>query len=287
MIMLDQQSTGQAGEAMAPANAKSDVNGTSDAIQKVRAIETHSQQAQEFADSYRELNVDSYQSCFAYSRHRLEQWLHRYLPENGEGLRLLDVGCGTGHHMASLRQRGFEVAGVDGSAEMLEQARANNPGVEIKQADVESIPFADASFDFVLCVEVLRYLPQISSCLQEMARVLKPGGICLATAAPLWSLNGYPIVNRAAGMMPLGNLVRLKQFFTTSRDLRRECRKAGFIEPMVHGVYFGPVNWVEHLAPSSLPNFLRSWEPLDNKVANNPIGREFSNMFLLRAVREG
>ena len=255
-------------------------------MQKERAIETHSQQAQEFADSYRQMaDVDPYQTCFTYSRRRLDQYLKKYLPENGEGLRVLDVGCGTGHHMAALRQRGFEVAGVDGSADMLEQARANNPGVEIHLSDVEKIPFPDASFDFVLCVEVLRYLPQISPCLHEMARVLKPGGVCLVTAAPLWSINAYPIVNRAASMVPMGDLVRLKQFFTTARTLRRESRKAGFSNPVVHGVYFGPLNWVEHLAPKSLPNFLRRWESLDEKVADNRLGRDLCNMYLLRAVR--
>jgi len=254
-------------------------------IQKELAIQQHSIQAAEFARRYRDLQEDAYRSCFAYSRKRLGVLLDSYIPRQGDGLHLLDVGCGTGHHMASLRERGFEVAGVDGSNEMLDQARANNPGADIRQADVESIPFADASFDFILCIEVLRYLPDSSQCIREMARVLKPGGVCLATAAPLLNLNGYWLVNRMANLVRIGDLVRLRQFFTTSRPLRREFVSAGFCEPRISGVYIGPVNWVERLAPKVLPPILKSWEQIDAALADKPGLREFSNMFLVHAVK--
>jgi ubiquinone/menaquinone biosynthesis C-methylase UbiE len=187
--------------------------------------------------------------------------------------------------MASLRARGFEVAGLDGSEEMLQQARANNPGADIRQADVEDIPYADGSFDFVLCIEVLRYLPDSSRCIREIGRVLKPGGVCLATAAPVLNLNGYWLVNRIANMVEVSNLVRLKQFFTSSSKLRREFLEAGFAEPRVHGVYFGPVNWIERLVPSALPSALRAWEPVDAAIADLAFVREFSNMFLVNAVK--
>jgi ubiquinone/menaquinone biosynthesis C-methylase UbiE len=256
-------------------------------IQKQRAIALHSLQAQEFAAAYRGLEADAYRSCFTYSRRRLDLLLERHLPQRGAGLRLLDLGCGTGHHLARWRQRGFMVTGVDGSTEMLAQARANNPGVELQQADVEALPFADGSFDVVLCLEVLRYLPGSARCIQEMARVLKPGGICLATAAPVFNLNGYWLVNRLAHLIPLGDLVRLKQFFITSHRLRREFTAAGFDAPTVYGVYCGPINWAERLAPALLPRLLRAWEPLDAAWADRAWLREFSNMFLARAVRRG
>jgi ubiquinone/menaquinone biosynthesis C-methylase UbiE len=189
--------------------------------------------------------------------------------------------------MAELRERGFDVVGVDGSEDMLRQARALNPSSEIYCADVERLPFPDAFFDFVLCIEVLRYLPQSSECLREMARVLKPGGMCLFTALPLLNLNGYWLVNRLAGLLRPRNLVHLRQFFTISSQIRRQCLEARLLSPLVVGVYFGPVNWVERLAPVFLPRFLKSWERLDTILADRPALREFSNMFLVRAVREG
>ena len=255
--------------------------------QKQQAIETHSIQADEFAERYRTKAADAYGSCFTYSRKRLDVWLERYLPARGDSPRLLDIGCGTGEHMARYGARGFEVAGVDGSEKMLEYARANNPGAEIKQADVEAIPFPDSCFDFVLCIEVLRYLPDSRRCVQEIARVLKPGGVCLATAAPVFNLNCYWLVNRAANLVRIGDLVRLKQFFTTSSGLRHEFAAAGFGKPSIHGVYFGPINWVERLAPRALPRLLKTWEPMDASLSDVPLLREFSNMFLVHAVRRG
>lgn len=254
--------------------------------QKQFAIDQHSSQAGQFAERYRDLSADVYGSCFTYSRRRLDSLLERFLPARGAGLSLLDVGCGTGYHMASLRARGFNVAGIDGSEEMLEHARINNPGAEIRQADVEAIPFPDSSFDFVLCIEVLRYLPDSAACIREMARVLKPGGVCLATATPVFNLNGYWLVNRIASAVKVGDLVRLKQFFTTSSRLRREFAEAGFEKTAAHGVYIGPVNWVERLMPSALPRALRAWEKADAALADRAILRELSNMFLLHAVRD-
>jgi SAM-dependent methyltransferase len=253
---------------------------------KAAAIETHSQQAGEFAERYEALPRDPFASCFLYSRRRLDVLLQRYLPASGTGLRLLDVGCGTGHHMARLAATGFEVAGVDGSDEMLVRARERNPSARLERADVGLLPFPDQSFDFVLSVEVLRYLKSPQQALGEMRRVLRPGGVCLVTAAPLLSLNGYYVVNRIAHAVPVSDLVRLKQYFTTSWRLRGALTAAGFGETRIHGVYWGPVNWVERLAPRALSSLLAAWEPIDARVADAPLLREMANMFLVRAVRE-
>lgn len=260
-----------------------------DALRRLKqsAVAEHSRKAAEFAERYLRLNADPYESCFAYSRHRLRKIMERLLPERGKDLRLLDVGCGTGHHLAQLRQQGFDVAGVDGSQEMIALAEANNPGVVIRQGDVEALPFPSGGFDVVVCVEVLRYLPGLSGCLREMARVLKPGGLCLATATPVLNLNGYWLINRLASRFNMPGLTRLRQAFSTSGQLRHEFEAAGFERPQVHGVYFGPVNWVERLAPFAAPAFLRRWEQLDSVVADRAGFRELSNMFLVHAVRRG
>ena len=249
------------------------------------AVDVHSRQAPEFLSSYAELERDPYGSSFTYSRMRLEQALEAHLPRSAAGLRALDVGCGTGHHLRALSERGFEVAGVDGSQEMLDAARVENPAADLRMADVAALPFDDASFDLILCVEVLRYLDDPRRCIAEILRVLRPGGVCLATAAPLFSLNGYALVNRVAVLVPVGKLVRLKQFFTTPSKLRRQFEDAGFAGVRVEGVYTGPINWVEHLAPRRLPRFLRRWESLDGRLADGPVLRGLSNMLLVTAER--
>jgi ubiquinone/menaquinone biosynthesis C-methylase UbiE len=248
------------------------------------AIAVHSAQADLFADRYDRLESHPYASCFSYSRKRLHQEIDRRLPSGGPR-RLLDVGCGTGHQLASLRARGFEVAGVDGSEAMLAHARRLNPGLDLRLGDAESLPFDGTSFDVVICLEVLRYLPRAEPCVAEMARVLRPGGVCLATASPLLNLSGYPVLNRVACAIPVGRLVRLKQHFHTSWGLRRLFRGAGFRRVEVHGVYFGLVNWVERLTPSLLPGFLRTWEGVDAVAADRPLLRDLSGMLLVHAER--
>jgi ubiquinone/menaquinone biosynthesis C-methylase UbiE len=251
---------------------------------KQPAIDQHSRQADEFAARYRVLEEDPFRSCFLYSRKRLDAALRKHLPPDGTGLRVLDVGCGTGHQMAKLRESGFAVAGIDASAEMLVHARNLNPASEVKLADVESIPFESERFDFVLCVEVLRYLREPESCMREMARVLKPGGTCFVTAMPLFNLNGYWLINRLAGILPT-KLVRLKQYFTTSSDLRSRLKRSGFHKIEVHGVYTGPINWIERLTPSILPFCLRRWERCDAALADRWLLRDFSNMYLASAKK--
>jgi SAM-dependent methyltransferase len=255
--------------------------------QKRAAIETHSAQAGEFADSYKRLGTDPYGSCFAYSRHRLGQWLDRLLPGPARSPRVLDVGCGTGHHVERLRERGYRVTGLDGSIEMLRTASAVHGPGGVCLGDAERLPFPDASFDLVICIEVLRYLATPDPCVREMARVLRPGGVCLMTALPLWNLNAYWLVNRLAGLVRLPSLVPLRQFFHRSGALRRSCLAGGFARAELHGVYLGPVNWLERLARPLLPPALRLWEPIDALLADRPVLRDVSNMYLVRAERGG
>jgi len=254
--------------------------------QERQALRTHSEQADEFASRYRRLAENAYGSCFAYSRRRLDDWLEKLLPPRGKGLRLLDLGCGTGHHLARYAARGFDVVGVDGSMEMLRHAHQTLPGAALRRAGIDALPFRDGIFDVVLSIEVLRYLPDPDAGLEEAARVLRPGGMLVTTAAPRFSLNGYSLVNRIATRVHVPGLVRLKQFFTTSFELRGRLRRAGFVSVEVHGAYFGPMNWIERLAPQLLPDFLHRWERLDRAVADRPFVRELGNMFVVRAVRD-
>ena len=90
--------------------------------------------------------------------------------------RVLDVGCGTGRFLEGL-PAGYELAGVDVSAGMLEIARQK--GLDVVQSSGAELPFADDSFDLVTTFAVLHHLidPDIvRATLAEMARVLRPGG---------------------------------------------------------------------------------------------------------------
>jgi SAM-dependent methyltransferase len=90
------------------------------------------------------------------------------------GTRLLDVGGGTGNYAAALRDDGWKPVVCDRSPDML--ARAAAKGLETVECDAQQLPFADASFDAVICVSMLHHVDDRSRALTEQRRVLRPGG---------------------------------------------------------------------------------------------------------------
>ena len=95
-----------------------------------------------------------------------------------DGDRVLDVACGTGLVATRVRlasQKLCIVTGIDINEGMLGVAR-NNSEVEWRQGNAAAMPFAEGSFDLVLCQQGLQYFPDRPAAVQEMARVLVPGG---------------------------------------------------------------------------------------------------------------
>lgn len=92
------------------------------------------------------------------------------------GQRVLDVCCGTGLVAAEAADREASVVGLDISEAMIAAAKAKGLPVEFQAGDAEALPFADASFDRVVCNFGLYHLPEPDRAIAEAARVLKPGG---------------------------------------------------------------------------------------------------------------
>lgn len=107
---------------------------------------------------------------------------------NSPSSRVLDVGCGTGANFEVLGPFGI-VLGVDRSWTALQFAAARRDSV-LSQADALHLPFRTNTFDVVTGLDLLEHLPDDSAALQEMRRVLKPGGALLLTVPAyrsLWS----------------------------------------------------------------------------------------------------
>lgn len=94
--------------------------------------------------------------------------------------RILDCGMGAGRNAFYLANCGHQVIGIDASSGMLSHARGGER-VEPVQSRLESLPFVDRSFDALVCTHVLETMlgTGIIRGLEEMRRVLRPGGLLL------------------------------------------------------------------------------------------------------------
>lgn len=102
---------------------------------------------------------------------------------------VLDVACGTGVVSVTAAKKGAKVSALDLSPVLLERAQANadiaQVNVEFREGDAESLPYADNTFDVVLSQFGHMFAPRPQIAINEMLRVLKPGGtIAFSTWPP-------------------------------------------------------------------------------------------------------
>jgi len=100
------------------------------------------------------------------------------------GVRVLDVGTGTGTVAALACARAADVTAVDAEPSMLEIARRHAPGAETRRAVLPHLPFPDGSFDAVVANFVLNHVGDPAASVREMKRVLRPGGRLAVTIWP-------------------------------------------------------------------------------------------------------
>jgi ubiquinone/menaquinone biosynthesis C-methylase UbiE len=111
-----------------------------------------------------------YQAGFGKYTSSLEENLMIGLIEKVRGLRVLDVGCGTGNHLRLFKNLGAEVFGLDCSFAMLQKAKEKG-NLKLILAEGERIPARDAAFDMTTAVTTLEFCGQPEKVLREMGRV--------------------------------------------------------------------------------------------------------------------
>jgi ubiquinone/menaquinone biosynthesis C-methylase UbiE len=179
------------------------------------------------------------------------------------GSRVLDVAAGNGNVTLAAARRWCEVTSTDYVPGLLEAGRkravAEGHTIKFEEADVESLPFADGSFDVVVSTFGVQFAPHQEQAAKEMARVCRPGGkIGIASWTPesfigqLFKLIGR-YVPPAAGLAPpsaWGTKARIEELFgfasaknivTTTRDFAFRYRSPmHWVE--VFRTYYGPMN---------------------------------------------
>lgn len=144
-----------------------------------------------------------------------------------EGQRFLDIGCGTGwavRHAADVLKGNGQFYGIDMSEKMIEKATENSRGYKnthFYQAIVEKLPFEDNFFDSAICTNSFHHYLDPSKALDEVYRVLKPGGriyIMDGTTDDILTraVDRY-IMSRQAGHVKLYSTVEYRELFAKAK----------------------------------------------------------------------
>lgn len=162
---------------------------------------------------------------------------------NWHGLAVLDLGCGGGFMAEALARRGAAVTGVDPSEPALDAARrhAAEGGLSIayRRGFGEAIPAETRSMDVVVCVDVLEHVDDLDRVLDEVRRVLKPGGLFLFdTVNRTWLATVVMVflAETVLRILPPGS--HEPERFVRPRALRAALSARGFTVPPFIG--FGP-----------------------------------------------
>lgn len=141
--------------------------------------------------------------------------------------RALEIGCGSGGLLQDVVGMGWQAVGIDFDAAAVASAR--DRGLDVRVGDLASQSFADQSFDAVLMNHVIEHLPDPVATLQEIKRILRPGGRLLCATPNGHSWGSRHFGHNWRGLEPPRHI----QIFT--RDaLRSAAQQAGFSQTVVH-----------------------------------------------------
>jgi SAM-dependent methyltransferase len=170
------------------------------------------------------------------------------------GDRLLDMGAGGGRHAFEAYRRGADVVAFDRDADEMAKVREwfaamaeagevpEGAQADAKEGDALALPFADGEFDRIIAAEVLEHIPADIQAIEELARVLRPGGT-LAVSVPRW----FPeVVNWKLSEEYHSNPGGHIRIYT-EEELRDKVTRAGLVldgRDHVHGLH-APYWWIK------------------------------------------
>ncbi len=211
------------------------------------------------------------------------------LVQPATGLRLLDVGCGTGAARQVYAGHAGSYVGIDLSRNALRTAASpgqdGTAGVSLgwAQADACHLPFADGTFDGVCFSSVLHHVPDYLPALREAHRALRPGGFAFAFDPnlfhPAMALLRHP---RSPLYTPKG--VSPNERPLRPGALRRTFAEAGFVDVRQTALFGIPYRSV---APRGVSAFLKVYNGADRLMQHTGLGRWFGTFVLTAGRRAG
>jgi SAM-dependent methyltransferase len=173
---------------------------------------------------------------------------------------VLDVGCGTGHLAVAALERSTSaiVHGIDIAPVYVEYARRRNSNrrLDFRVGDACALEYPDRTFDSVLALLLLHFVPRPLDAIAEMRRVAKPGAV---VGAAVWDARGGFVANRiffdtAAALDPKAGERRAKNYtrpLTRPGELAAAWRRAGFVDvrEVVLGIRMEYASFADYWAP--------------------------------------
>lgn len=136
-----------------------------------------------------------------------------------------EVGCGTGHWLAEIRDRVRMVAGLDLSMNMLRRARMAAPDAHLVRARTEQLPWTTASIDRLFCVNALHHFDDVDAFIADARRVLRPGGTLLTIGLdPHTGLDQWWVYDYFPSTLDAD-----RARFRPTEDIRRRLTSSGFV----------------------------------------------------------
>jgi SAM-dependent methyltransferase len=129
----------------------------------------------------------------------------------GAGMRVLDVGAGTGALTGELVSRGASAAAADPSPEFVAAFRKRFPDVEVHEAPAEELPFGSGTFDVALAQLVVAFVSDAPAAVAEMARVARRVAVCMWGVA---EVDMFAAIDRTAVAIGASNLSEPRRYRT-------------------------------------------------------------------------
>lgn len=157
---------------------------------------------------------------------------------------VLEIGCGPGLGVEFLSKLATEglIVGLDPSSVVLKQARKRNASamnsgrVELREGAMPNLPFKNDQFDKVLSVNNVMLWPQPERSMNELWRVLKPGGRLVITLTPMWAKSFQDVQDMSQEIV---DWVSQAGFSNISVDLRKDLKPEGSLTVTAYGKQLG------------------------------------------------
>jgi len=167
------------------------------------------------------------------------KWFDRQIDWQGKAV--LDLGCAGGFMAEALAARGARVTGIDPARGAIDAARrhaaANGLPIRYDVGLGEALPYTDASFDAVVCVDVLEHVTDLHKVMSEITRTLRPGGLFLFDTInrnPLARLATITVAEDLLRLLPRGT--HDPAMFIKPAELRGAMQGAGLVPGPITGL---------------------------------------------------